>query len=159
LAEPGAERSGSPSRCVEAAWSVVLQPGPLHGFCARTRARRGDGKAIVDTARNLAILFWQVLTRGEHYAHQQPSLTRKKLRRLELTAGAPETTRTAAGTWSTNHAMRPAERQTRRASRALPHPTGQRPTSRNYIHGETVPRPLDFHRSRKAIAAAGLLRR
>ena len=75
---------------VEAAWSVVLQPGPLHAFYDRTRARRGHGKAIVATARKLAVLFWCMLTRGEDYAHQQPSLTNKKLRRLELTAGAPK---------------------------------------------------------------------
>jgi hypothetical protein len=29
-----------------------------------------------------------MLTRGEDYAFQQPSLTRKKLRRLELQAGS-----------------------------------------------------------------------
>jgi transposase len=81
---------------VEAAWSVVLQPGPLHAFYDRTRARRGHGKAIVATARKLAILFWCMLTRGEDYAHQQPSLTKKKLRRLEITAGAPRYT-TATG--------------------------------------------------------------
>ena len=52
-----------------------------------------------------------MLTRGEDYAHQQPSLTRKKLRRLELTAGAPKHASTAAGTWSTNQAIRDAERR------------------------------------------------
>ncbi len=67
----------------------MLQPGPLHAFYERTRARRGHGKAIVATARKLAILFWCMLTRSEDYAHQQPSLTKKKLRRLEITAGAP----------------------------------------------------------------------
>jgi transposase len=96
---------------VEAAWSVVLQPGPLHAFYDRTRARRGHGKAIVATARKLAILFWCMLTRGEDYAHQQPSLTKKKLRRLELTAGAPKYTKAASGIWSSNHAIRQAERQ------------------------------------------------
>src|SRR6188472_1989547 len=96
---------------VEAAWSVVLQPGPLHAFYDRTRARRGHGKAIVATARKLAILFWCMLTRGEDYAHQQPSLTKKKLRRLEITAGAPKYASTARGTWSSNDAMRQAERQ------------------------------------------------
>jgi transposase len=95
---------------VEAAWSVVLQPGPLHAFYDRTRARRGHGKAIVATARKLAILFWCMLTRGEDYAHQQPSLTKKKLRRLELTAGAPKYAKTARGTWSSNLAIRQAER-------------------------------------------------
>jgi transposase len=96
---------------VEAAWSVVLQPGPLHAFYDRTRARRGHGKAIVATARKLAILFWCMLTRDEDYAHQQPSLTKKKLRRLELTAGAPKYAKTAGGTWSSNDAIRQAERE------------------------------------------------
>ena len=94
---------------VEAAWSTVLQPGPLHAFYQRTKARRGHGKAIVATARKLAVLFWCMLTRGQDYAHQQPSLTRKKLRRLEITAGAPKYTRRSAGIWSTNDLMRTAE--------------------------------------------------
>jgi transposase len=96
---------------VEAAWSVVLAPGPLHAFYERTKTRRGHGKAIVATARKLAILFWCMLTRGEDYAHQQPSLTKKKLRRLEITAGAPKNTRSSAGIWSTNDLMRTAERE------------------------------------------------
>jgi hypothetical protein len=96
---------------VEAAWTAVLQPGPLHAFYQRIRARRGHGKAIVATARKLAILFWCMLTRGEDYAHQQPSLTRKKTRRLEITAGAPKNTQRAAGIWSTNDLMRAAERE------------------------------------------------
>jgi transposase len=95
---------------VEAAWTAVLQPGPLHAFYERTKARRGHGKAIVATARKLSVLFWCMLTRGEDYAHQQPTLTNKKLRRLEITAGAPKYTRKAAGTWSTNVIMRDAER-------------------------------------------------
>jgi transposase len=107
------KRGSAPARwaLVEAAWSVVLQPGPLHAFYDRTRARRGHGKAIVATARKLAVLFWCMLTRGEDYAHQQPSLTKKKLRRLEITAGAPRYTKTARGVWSTNVAIRQAERQ------------------------------------------------
>jgi len=31
---------------VEAAWSTVLQPGPMHAFYERTKGRRGHGKAI-----------------------------------------------------------------------------------------------------------------
>jgi transposase len=96
---------------VEAAWSAVLQPGPLHAFYDRTRARRGHGKAIVATARKLTVLFWCMLTRGEDYAHQQPSLTKRKLRRLEITAGAPKYAKTARGIWSSNLAIRQAERQ------------------------------------------------
>jgi hypothetical protein len=52
-----------------------------------------------------------MLTRAEDYAHQQPSLTKKKLRRLEITAGAPKYTATARGIWSTNETIRHAERQ------------------------------------------------
>jgi len=89
----------------------VLQPGPLHAFNDRTRARRGHGKAIVATARELAVLFWCMLTRCEDYAHQQPSLTKKKLRRLDLTAGAPKYAKAASGTWSSNVAIRQAERE------------------------------------------------
>jgi len=96
---------------VEAAASVVRQPGPLRAFYARIRARRGHGKAIVAVARKLATLFWCLLTRGQDYAHQQPSLTAKKLRRLEITAGAPKYAKTARGIWSTNAAIRQAERQ------------------------------------------------
>ena len=40
---------------VEAAWSVVQQPGPLRAFYQRIRARRGHGKAIVAVARKLAV--------------------------------------------------------------------------------------------------------
>jgi transposase len=98
-------------RLVEAAWSVVGQPGPLHAFYDRTRSRRGHGKAIVATARKLAVLFWCMLTRGQDYAHQQPSLTAKKLRRLELAAGAPVRKGKPSGVWVTHEKMRRAEKQ------------------------------------------------
>ncbi|MGH2960664.1 MAG: IS110 family transposase, partial [Solirubrobacterales bacterium] len=83
---------------VEAAWSVVLQPGPLRAFYQRLRARRGAQVAIVAVARKLAHLFWCLLTREQDYAYAQPSLTRKKLRRLELAAGAPKG-RVERGLW------------------------------------------------------------
>jgi transposase len=60
---------------VEASWSTVRQPGPIAGFYARVKARRGHAIAIVAAARKLACLFWCLLTRGEDYAFQQPSLT------------------------------------------------------------------------------------
>ena len=62
---------------VEAAASVVRQPGQLHAFYKRIRGRRGHGKAIVAVPRELATLFWCLLSRGEDHAHQQPSLTAK----------------------------------------------------------------------------------
>jgi len=52
-----------------------------------------------------------VLERSEDYAHQQASPTRKKLRQLELTAGAPKNTCRSAGIWSTHELMRTAERE------------------------------------------------
>jgi transposase len=95
---------------VEASWSVVRQPGPIHAFYERIRARRGHQAAIVASARKLACLFWCLLTREEDYAFQQPSLTKKKFRRLELTAGAQRGD-VEPGTWSTNKALRKAEQE------------------------------------------------
>jgi transposase len=85
------KQGSAPARhaLVEAARSVVRQPGPLRAFYQRIRARRGHQVPVVAAARKLACLFWCMLTRGEDYAYQQPSLTRKKLRRLELTAATP----------------------------------------------------------------------
>jgi transposase len=94
---------------VEATWSTVRQPGPIAGFYARVKARRGHGVAIVAAARKLACLFWCLLTRSEDYAFAQPSLTKKKMRRLELAAGAPKG-QGGRSVWSTNLAMRDAER-------------------------------------------------
>jgi transposase len=96
---------------VEAAWSVVRQPGPLHAFYQRIRARRGHGKAVVASARKLTVLFWCLLTRGEDYAHQQPSLTAKKLRLLEIRAGAKTLKGTNTGLFATRERMRQAERE------------------------------------------------
>jgi transposase len=95
---------------VEACWTTVRQPGPLAGFYRRVRARRGHSIAIVASARKLACLFWCLLTRGEDYAFAQPSLTKKKMRRLELQAGAPRW-QGGRGIWSTNDAIRQAERE------------------------------------------------
>jgi transposase len=95
---------------VEASWSVVNAPGPTRAFYERIRARRGHQAAIVAASRKLACLFWCLLTRAEDYAYAQPSLTRKKLRRLELRAGAPRG-EAEPGTWSANKAMREAERE------------------------------------------------
>jgi transposase len=95
---------------VEASWSTVRQPGPIAGFYSRIKTRRGHSIAIVAAARKLACLFWCLLTRGEDYAFAQPSLTKKKMRRLELQAGAPKF-QGGRSVWSTNQAMRAAERE------------------------------------------------
>jgi transposase len=94
---------------LEASWTAVRQPGPLHAFYQRVRGRRGHSVAIVAAARKLACLFWCLLTRQEDHAYAQPSLTKKKLRRLEITAGQRYTP-AAADIWKANEAIRDAER-------------------------------------------------
>jgi transposase len=75
---------------VEAAWVTARSPGPLRAFALRTAARRGRHVATVAVARKLAVLCWHLLTRGEDYAFQRPSLVRRKIRALELKTGAPK---------------------------------------------------------------------
>ena len=107
-------KQGSPQArwaLVEAARSVTQQPGPLHAFYERIRARKGHNAAVVAVARKLAVLFWCMLTREEDYAHQQPSLTAQKLRRLEVRAGAPTLEGKPTGVWATRERMRQAEKQ------------------------------------------------
>src|SRR5919201_6629932 len=94
---------------VEASWSTVRQPGPLHAFYQRIRARRGHSVAIVACARKLACLFWCLLTREEDYAFAQPTLTQKKLRLLEVRAGSKTHKGVYSGTFVTRERMRAAE--------------------------------------------------
>jgi transposase len=62
-------------------------------------------------ARKLAVLFWCLLTRSQDYAHQQPSPTAKKLRLLEIRAGAKPLKGTNTGLFATRQRMRTAERE------------------------------------------------
>jgi transposase len=95
---------------VEAAWIAVRAPGPLRAFYERVRARRGGQVAAVATARKLAHLFWCLLVRRQDYAFGQPSLTQKKIRALELAAGAPSRKgQVRAGHGSRTPAIRQAE--------------------------------------------------
>ena len=96
---------------VEASWSVVRQPGPLHAFYQRIRARRGHQIAVVAAARKLGCLFWCLLTREEDYAYRQPSLMAKKLRLLEIRAGAKTHKGIHTGVFATRQRMRAAERE------------------------------------------------
>ena len=73
----------------EASWRVIQTAGPLRAFFERVRARRGPQVAATATARKLAVLFWHLLARGEDYAFARPAMTRNKIRKLELLAGAP----------------------------------------------------------------------
>jgi transposase len=107
-------KQGSPQArwaLVEAARSVAQQPGPMHAFYERIRARKGHNAAVVAVARKLAVLFWCMLTREEDYAHQQPSLTARKLRMLEVKAGQPTVKGKPTGVFATRERMRHAEQQ------------------------------------------------
>ena len=66
-----------------------MTPGPLRAFVSASRARRGRARRDVAVARKLVVLFWHLLTRGEDYAFARPASSRRKIRTLELTAGAP----------------------------------------------------------------------
>ena len=125
---------------VEACWTTVRQPGPIAGFYQRVRARRGHSIAIGASARKLACLFWCLLSRGEDYAFAQPSLTKKKMRRLELQAGAPSR-QGGRDVWSTNDAMRHAER-------ALTHSKPSAPTNAR----STIARRAKWERARHRAA-------
>ena len=107
-------KQGSPQArwaLIEAARSVAQQPGPLHAFYERIKARKGHNAAVLAVARKLAVLLYCMLTREEDYAHQQPSLTAQKLRRLEVKAGAPTLKGKPTGVWATREKMREAEKQ------------------------------------------------
>jgi transposase len=72
----------------EAAHSTMRAPGPLRAFGQRVRTRRGAPIATVAIARKLTTLAWHMLTKEQDYLYERPALTFRKLRRLELTAGA-----------------------------------------------------------------------
>ncbi len=76
----------------EAAHAAMRAPGPLRAFGARVRARRGSKIATVAVARKLVCLTWQLLTRQQDYIYERPALTYRKLRQLELAAGAAKRT-------------------------------------------------------------------
>ena len=95
----------------EAAWSVAQTPGPLRAFFERIRARKGPQVAATATARKLACLFWCLLTREEDYAYARPSMTRSKIRQLELAAGAPPRKGVRGIAGNKNAPTREAERE------------------------------------------------
>jgi len=68
----------------EAAHSAVRSPGPLAGFHARLKARRGAGVA---TARKLTVLVWHLLAKGEDCRFAAEARTAFKHRGLDRLAG------------------------------------------------------------------------
>ncbi|MFH0750755.1 MAG: IS110 family transposase [Chloroflexota bacterium] len=87
----------------EAAHAAVRSPGPLAGFHARLRARRGGGVAIVATARKLAVLVWHLLTKDEDCRFAPPDRTALKHRELERLAGRERTRPSQRGATGSSH--------------------------------------------------------
>ena len=102
----------------EAAWSVAQTPGPLRAFFERLRARKGPQIAATATARKLACLFWCLLTREEDYAFARPSMTRSKVRALELATGSPPRKGVRGIAGNKTPATREAEREIARQAEA-----------------------------------------
>ena len=90
-------RSANPGRCTRSISASALAAGtrsPSSPARASSRACSGSCSPA-----------------SEDYAYAQPSLTRKKLRQLELAAGAQRYAPEAAGVWHANEAVREAERE------------------------------------------------
>jgi transposase len=81
-------RSDARHLLVEAAWQTVRSPGPLRAFYERIKARRGAHVGAVAVARKLAVLIWHMLSKQEDYAWGRPTLLARKMRKIELVAGA-----------------------------------------------------------------------
>jgi transposase len=71
---------------IEAAWSAASVPGPLRAFFLRIR--KGLNVAAVATARKIANLIWQLLTKEAPYRWARPAFVAMKMGKLELRAGA-----------------------------------------------------------------------
>jgi transposase len=87
----------------EAAHSAVRSPGPLAGFHARLKVRRGGGIAIVATARKLAVLVWHLLTKDEDCRFTRPDRTAFKHRQLDRLAGRSGTRSSQRGATRFSH--------------------------------------------------------
>jgi len=143
---------------VEAAWHAARAPGPLRAFHQRVAARRGSNIATVAVARKLAMIAWHLLSRNEDYAFARPSLTREKLRRLELMTGAERQQGKRIGVFATKERHRldkelaaQAELAYRRlvqdwqpaikGAGAAPGRASRRPSSGQAARQETAPPP------------------
>jgi transposase len=74
---------------IEAAHSAIRTPGPLRAFHARLKARRGTQVALCATARKLAVICWHLLSKQHDYRYAAPTVTQRKLRKLQRQAADP----------------------------------------------------------------------
>lgn len=87
----------------EAAHSAVRSPGPLAGFHARLKSRRGGGIAIVATARKLAVLVWHLLAKDDDCRFSRADRTAFKNRQLDRLAGRSGTRPSQRGATGFSH--------------------------------------------------------
>jgi transposase len=92
----------------EAAWVVVPTRASSRPSASGSRPAAVPASPRIAVARKLVVLFWQLLTKEQDYAFGRPSPTRKKLRQLELAAGAAPG-KGETGVWGANKALRQAE--------------------------------------------------
>jgi transposase len=87
----------------EAAHAAIRSPGPLAGFHARLKTRRGGGIAIVATARKLAVLVWHLLATDADCRFGRPERTTIKHRQLDRLAGRERTRPSQRGATDSSH--------------------------------------------------------
>lgn len=81
-------KQGSPSLrwiLVQCALVAIKYDCRLRTFYTRIKNRKGHGKAIVATAKELLVIIWYMLTRNELYRNMNKQRYEKKLRKLEYT--------------------------------------------------------------------------
>lgn len=85
---PITKRGNSHARwmLIQAAHHLETHPGPLGHFFRRLKRRKNHNVAVTACARKLAVIAWQMLTRGEPYRYAIPRSTEAKLARLRVKA-------------------------------------------------------------------------
>lgn len=68
---------------VQCVITAIKYDNRLGAFYMRIKNRKGHGKAIVATAKELLVIIWYMLTRNELYINMNKQRYEKKLRRLE----------------------------------------------------------------------------
>jgi transposase len=130
-------KQGSPRArwaLVKAARSVAQQPGPLHAFYERIRARQGHNAAVLAVARKLAVLFWCILTREEDYAtNSRRSPPRSSGDSKSAPAPPPSRASPPAGGQPASGCAKPRNSSPRKPKppTSARSPTGRPPRSRN----------------------------
>jgi len=71
---------------IQCVCASIKGPGRFQRFCKRLERRKGEGKAIVATARKMLATVFVLLTRSCEYVEIDERNTRKKLMRMDRMA-------------------------------------------------------------------------